>query len=250
MTALLRFRLPYPIDKVNSDYTYLNGKMFLQPWGESESAETRLVPIKKGQGYELHNYKTINYQDMLYYHNRQVRPDLQRYRNPLIGGKVATGPIPNAEDPAYPITAINAAASNQPIDPPELLNDYDSTFEALVLGNYFEFMAGRPTYYSSLHSLSTHRTEVIKLSRQLTAEINKLSGSPIGLSLEVLRNKNVAKGTIKAVAEPVKIVPGSYFRGAGAAVAAAALPVASAAPVGSQLPEEFLRTLEATAIKN
>jgi hypothetical protein len=110
--AHLKFRLPWEMQGINRLYEYLHGHVLLQAWTPPTSTETRLVPFRDAEGkYFKRPWDIRTYCNQMFYHNNTVRQN-SFYVNPLS----VTGPI----------------------DSPELLNDYDSTAEAVVLRDYVQ----------------------------------------------------------------------------------------------------------------
>jgi cap2 methyltransferase len=62
--ALLKFRLPYTITKIN----YLDGDIYFQIWAKNASTETRLVPNNKEKEYDAKKYE-----EQLFYFNNTIR---------------------------------------------------------------------------------------------------------------------------------------------------------------------------------
>jgi len=135
--ALLKFRLPYVLDGNEKIVQYLKGIVFWQVWAPQTSTETRLKPIKNDLGvYELSDWNTLEYEQWCFYHNIGEREQYS-YINPFTD-------------------------TNDPIDFPELLNDYDSTAEAFILRLYLEKFGASGDIY----------TDVKRLSRLTTLSIN------------------------------------------------------------------------------
>lgn len=133
--ALLKFRLPYAVDGTDRIVQYLKGIVYWQPWSPQNSTETRLKPTRNNAGvYELADWSTLEYEQWNYYHNSIEREQI-RYRNLFTG-------------------------TSDPIDPPELLNDYDSIAEAMILKLYAE-------KFGTNDLLAQYNT-VKKLSRVMT----------------------------------------------------------------------------------
>jgi hypothetical protein len=82
--SLLKFRLPYAIEKVRKKYgetiEYFDGYVFFQAYAGQSSTETRLVPIKGTK--KLWNFKI--YESQMFYLNSVVREKF-RYYNPFFG---------------------------------------------------------------------------------------------------------------------------------------------------------------------
>lgn len=137
--ALLKFRLPWPNDGVDKQFKYLKGIIYWQPWAPHTSTETRLKPVKDSSGkYELVNYSILTYEQQCFYHNTVSR-ELVHYKNIFTG-------------------------TDEPIDFPELLNDYDSTAEAMILKQYFR--------KQGVKDINQSYTIVKQLSRTITSILN------------------------------------------------------------------------------
>jgi len=187
---------PYPgdLDKVR----YLQGYNFLQAWEPQSSTETRLVPIRrkrqskvtpedrdnlnislssnfpkantdsvlnsnknssKGEYYQT-DWSLLDNEERLFYHNSIVRSE-SLYRNPFLN-----------EGHQY---------TNSFINPPELLNDYDSTYEAFILMGYLK-----------KYNRSATWSDVIALSNLITENLNSYTKTKKSLSL--LRAKKSTTG--------------------------------------------------------
>lgn len=133
--ACLKFRLPYYQEGKDRKFVYLPGVIMKQAWTNPESTETRLIP----RGSKNIEYDTLFYEQSMFYHNTVLRGQDQVFKNPLKGKK----PL-------------------DPIDGKEYLNDFDSTYTAIVLRDYLIKYQG------------DYKTdEVVALTRVLTAESNK-----------------------------------------------------------------------------
>lgn len=74
----IRFRIPYPIVEKGEKYEYLGGWLMLQPFTKALSMEMRLV----GNGnIERKPYDTRELEELLFYHNRMVRPKKDLFCN-------------------------------------------------------------------------------------------------------------------------------------------------------------------------
>jgi hypothetical protein len=111
--AFLKFRLPYSRDGNDQIVRYLKGIVYLQTWAPQTSTETRLKPVRNTNGvYDLADWSILEYEQWCFHHNSIVR---ERFFYENIFTK-----------------------SNDPIDYPELLNDYDSISEAFILKLYLQ----------------------------------------------------------------------------------------------------------------
>ena len=137
--ALLKFRPPYIYDNIPKTITYLDGTIYWQVWPGPTSTETRLVPSKDKDGnYMFRDYDCQVYEDQCFYHNSTVRETFV-YENPF----------------------FEVSGVVEPIDEAELLNDYDSLAETYILYNYL--------------GEDTTDVEIVDMSRQITAELNKFA---------------------------------------------------------------------------
>jgi predicted NAD-dependent protein-ADP-ribosyltransferase YbiA (DUF1768 family) len=109
--ALLKCVFPYNLGF--ETVRYMKGTIYWQAWNRNTSAETRLKPERNTRGkYVRVSWNPTDYEQLCYYHNIVDR-----------GKKFYTNPFTQL---------------NEPVDYPELLNDYDSVCEAYVLKLYFE----------------------------------------------------------------------------------------------------------------
>lgn len=146
----LKFRLPYPDFEEVTDIDYFDGVVMFQPWAPITSTETRLVPHSS---LDYTNYNSLVYEEQLFYHNTVTR-NQQTFCNPFAGSNKAS-----------------------PINPPELLNDYDSVAESIILKEYLE----------KFDKPSSQR-DVSNLSDKITRLLNKQSHSH--KTLNSLRKEN------------------------------------------------------------
>ena len=137
--AMLKFRLPYYIEKVTSRYSeYLYGLVYRGIWARQRSTETRLVPMTNSDGIDRISWDNLKYESQMYYHNVEVREKVS-FRNPFY----------NEDD----------NESKTPVDGIELTNDYDSISETIVWRDYLRKVGGK-----DIATLENVR----KLSRALT----------------------------------------------------------------------------------
>jgi len=132
----LKFRLPFTGGNRPTKINYLYGYVFKQPWAPEVSIETRLVPLPN---HGIVEWDTATYQNQMFYHNTEIRSKI-KYYNPFGVG-------------------IN---NKTPIDGPELLNDWDSVTEAMIIASYLKKRTGNFT-----------PEQVNSISRLLTAKINE-----------------------------------------------------------------------------
>lgn len=107
VASQLKFRLPYPNYEI-STVKYLQGIIYIQPWAPIVTTETRLV-VTDVTKYTTYN--VLEYQNMLYFINKQVRNNY-KFKNPF---------TKNGDTTIY---------KN------ELLNDLDSRLEADIFIQY------------------------------------------------------------------------------------------------------------------
>lgn len=137
--AHLKFRTPFPRTEEFYEMEYFDGPIFYQPWAPVGSTETRLIPLKGGDGgYIMKKWDSRKHEEQLFYHNTVSR-DNMLYSNPFMDAPNSTS-----------------------IDDPELLNDYDSLAETFILKDYLEKM-GKPN----------GEKEVVELSRYITKRLNE-----------------------------------------------------------------------------
>lgn len=101
--SFLKFRLPYEAESLGETVKYFQGELFWQPWAPKGSSEMRLM----FEGVPLEILYNVPYFDSLAFTHNQERTSIH-YQSP-------------SKD--YP---------NKMIDPPELLDDFDSAAEAMI----------------------------------------------------------------------------------------------------------------------
>jgi hypothetical protein len=74
--ALLRFALPWSSASITPESAYLAGELWLQPWTQPTSTETRLVT----DGSKETTYNHLVYEEQLAHHNAVTRLCLHNYR--------------------------------------------------------------------------------------------------------------------------------------------------------------------------
>lgn len=114
---------------------YLEGKIIKQPYTSPFSAETRLI----GQKISFRDYSLSSYESKMFYHNKYTRRDF-RFSNPV--------------------------SKNRVIWYPELLDDYDSTYEIMILKKLLEKI-----------NEPVNEINIKKLSRSITIHLNE--GKPM-----------------------------------------------------------------------
>ena len=121
---------------------YLRGLVYWQVWAPQTSTETRLKPVRNVNGtYDTSEWSILEYEQWSYHHNAVVR-EQWRYKNIFTG-------------------------TDEAIDVPELLNDFDSTAEAMILKLYLEKSGIRDPVqlYERVKQLSKLTTSVLNHNR-------------------------------------------------------------------------------------
>jgi hypothetical protein len=168
--AFLKFRLPYAIGD-NKTVKYLKGIVYWQIWPPQTSTETRLKPVRNPSGqYEDGDWDILEYEQWSFYHNKIEREDVT-YLNPFTGNQ-------------------------DPIDPPELLNDYDSVAEAMILRAYFQKIG--VTDPQTLYDKVKH------LSRAITWSLNFERSDEQGAKSLTQKRQSPVKTTSKAAIDAYK----------------------------------------------
>lgn len=151
VSALLKFRLPYPSTKTAPTFRYLDGTIMKQIWAPQMTTETRLIP--NGQ---IRDYDLVTYESQMFYHNTEIR-ESATFQNPF-------------------------TLTDRPIDPPELINDFDSVAETWILQEYLKSRGRTPDSVT-----------VIQLSRRITREMSNQH-----VTLVSLRNSEIKSTTKQA----------------------------------------------------
>lgn len=139
--ALLKFRLPYPYEG-DQIVSYLQGVVYWQIWPGPTSTEGRLKPVRNAEGvYQRGTWSTLAYEEWMFYHNSVTR-EQTKFLDPLTG-------------------------LARPVDPPELLDDFDSMAEAFIYELYCEKigLTDRATIAATVKHLSHQTTVVITHNR-------------------------------------------------------------------------------------
>lgn len=175
--ALLKFRLPYALGGKDRIVQYLKGLVYWQIWPPQTSTETRLKPVRNANGvYEMGDWSILEYEEWCFNHNSEVR-EKNFYQNVFTG-------------------------TNEPIDYPELLNDFDSTAEAFVLKSYLEKLGLKDpnVVYQKAKSLSRLMTLAInhyKVDNNGAKTLANKRASPVKSSsktaLDAFRSKKRGK---------------------------------------------------------
>lgn len=158
----LKFRPPYTGGNRPERINYLYGYVFLQPWSPQTTTESRLVPVRGQDGnWMIASWSAQKYQDQMFYHNVIVR-ESYKYINPF-------------------------SSTNQPIDSPELLNDYDSLCEAQIWIDYLNVRTG-----------NFNQQSVVALSRLITDKLNTHNKHKDTLALlrsnpQLIKNRNIPR---------------------------------------------------------
>lgn len=134
--SFLKFRPPFFEGEMQREYLeYPEGIIFKQPWAPIISNETRLVVSQKDVD-SIKKYHIKSYRDKLFYHNVYVRNEV-KFLNPF-------------------------TKKTEPIWYPELLDDFNSLGETLILSETLKKI-----------NYSVNLENVRKLSRTLTIILNE-----------------------------------------------------------------------------
>jgi hypothetical protein len=130
---------------------YLTSLVFVQPWRGQTDTETRLKPVRNADGqYSLQDWNIVEYEEWAFYHNAHER-ELLVYANPFTG-------------------------DSEPVDYPELMNDYDSVAEAFILKEYLEKTTTPETImYNSVKRLSELITRSLNRYPEADEQADSLS---------------------------------------------------------------------------
>lgn len=178
--SLLKFRLPYALHGTDEIKQYLRGNVFWQVW-TSQSSETRLVPVRNDKGnYEKGSWSILEYEQWAFYHN-SVERELISYVNPFTG-------------------------VHEPIDYPELLNDYDSVAEAYILNQYLTRCAVEEEFlYDNVKDISRAITNFLNPKIELGKGYKNLSF--LRSSLNTGKAKQIAETTQTLLSKAPSIMP-------------------------------------------
>ena len=173
--ALIKFRLPYYYDNTDVNKSYLKGVVYWQPWAPQTSTETRLKPIKNKQTnkYEEGLWNIQEYEEWCSFHNIEVRCK-------FLFNNIFTG---NEE----PFTD-------------EMVNDYDSMCEAMILKLYFDkFCHNTENKYDMVKILSKEITSFLNTDQKTQVKRN--------ISLTDIRESGCGKYSIyvKSLSNPKTI---------------------------------------------
>jgi hypothetical protein len=158
--ASLKFRLRYTASESFGGeeyrparyFEYLDGLVYIQPWARRVSSETRLIvssPEDKTVPLAKKVWDIAKYESQMFFFNVRVRPT--NFINPFVGGAgtpITTGELPGEE--------------------PGLVNDYDSTLEAIILRDYLVRTTG----------VKTTADVVSEVSSAITVYLNPGGGDP------------------------------------------------------------------------
>ncbi len=154
----LKFRPPYTGGNRPDSINYLSGHVLKQPWGPQTTTESRLVPIKDSETkkWKITPWSTQKYQDQMFNHNVIIREKC-KYFNPFGKGGNGTDNKGTGDDG-------NSTNRTDPIDSPELMNDWDSRAETQIWMDYLKNRSKNPDQES-----------VLALSRLITKKLTKKS---------------------------------------------------------------------------
>lgn len=154
--ALLTFTLPYPKSQFPEKFEYLNGTVYFCAWNGNHSTETKLVPIANSTT----EWDLIEFESILFYRNETDR-----------------------KTRSY----TNEYSKNKALDPPNLINDFDSNLEIAILGNYCKKL-----------DEALNCKEVIKaLSQRITQDMGERA-------IHTLRSKRSVKNIIHIDIEEIE----------------------------------------------
>ena len=153
VVALLKFRLPYSGEKFSNEIDfkrglapYLAGIVLKQPWAGRTSTETRLlIPYSSiiNNQYPIHNWNIKVYEGKMFHLNSVIR-EINHYYNPFY----LNDHIKREEE----------------INPPELINDWDSMTETTILNDYLIKRGTMEDHLKGIRGLSNLLT--LSLQRQ------------------------------------------------------------------------------------
>lgn len=138
--SLLKWRLEYPQNRETKKFSGLKGTLYWQIYTSPTSTEMRLrIPQSPTGVFERGEWDILEYEEWCMYHNTVIR-----------------------EQAVY----LNIfTATNQALDYPELLNDYDSTAEAMIWKLYLEKFG--------IKDVNDAYEKTKALSRELTRYLNE-----------------------------------------------------------------------------
>jgi hypothetical protein len=160
VASLLKFRPHYAYPFLPKTYRYLKGKLFKQAWAPQTSTECRLVPDPSNEEID---YDVEKYGNQMFHHNTVIR-EKHTFPNPFDG-------------------------TSNPIDPPNLINDFDSTSHIIVLKEYLSTRTGK----------SVKSEEVLHLSRCLLCSLTEHLSPEDKFTLAQLRNGIIVPGSSKPI---------------------------------------------------
>jgi len=202
--AQLKFRLPYVDKKTKNIFKnyvpYLSGTLYRGIWAPVFSTECRLVP----EGYEDKYWDIKKHESQMFYFNTEVRGGRQLYINPYYETYYT-----NTEYKDLDESIKNAIFT--PINPPEILNDYDSIAETNLWILYLsrtgienatlenvkmleKFMTQTISMGDKSNDLRFHRIvsgviEIVKLYRQASKQLKYEKNLEKIKELKELQNK-------------------------------------------------------------
>lgn len=158
----LKFRLPYSNIGMPRYLKYLYGTVFKGIWAPQTTTETRLVPAIPDETANLEiNWDSLKYESQLFYWNSVIRQET-KYLNPY--------------------TVNTPEAGRNPIDPPELLNDWDSRSETQVWIDYLTKVGGETAAtHQALNALVLGLTAYINNGRNVAdwTTLGRLRNNPL-----------------------------------------------------------------------
>lgn len=187
----LKFRLPYVDEKLKPYFgryvKYLSGTLYKGIWAPFESTECRLVPddpiqINGQSEYKEKYWDRKKHESQMFYFNTEIR-EVQKYINP------------------YFVNYVNDPEKRQytfsPIDPPELMNDYDSLAETNIWILYLKKMYG----------LSHATLDNVKaLQKYLTTKLNSGMRQDESATIDFKRMITRLRGVVNRINKTKKIL--------------------------------------------
>lgn len=150
----LKFRLPYTGGNRPDRMNYLYGHVLKQPWAPQTTTETRLVPV----GHQIVSWSCQMYQDQMFHHNVITR-EQYNYTNPF-------------------------THTDEPIDSPELMNDWDSMMEVQIWMEYLLKRTGK-SEMSMVTALSRLFTNKLTQKARYKDTLSLLRSKP-----QFIKNRN------------------------------------------------------------
>ena len=185
----LKFRLPYVEESTKELFgryiKYLGGTLYKGIWAPNHSTECRLVP----SGYDYVYWDIKKHESQMFYFNIKIR-GVKKYVNPYY-----LSYYENVETRKYAF---------YPIDPPELLNDYDSMAETELWILYLKKIGGNDNAtLDNVKALEKYLT--IKLNLDHNSKINIQFKRILSQVLELSTERKIANNKLKYLRDPLKM---------------------------------------------